>query len=298
MNVAVVIPVGPDRLENLQQVLVALQNQTIKPAVAVMVLDGFDPPSFSGDFAFPLVVGRIPKHEPGREQPRNVGVRWAMEYNGDEGEVYPDPTHVWFLDSDVIVEPDCLEQIVAAYAMDDEDQRIMCCPYDWLPPGERQPIHDLYNDPRVPSFSMYEPDQLLRGDLAAGLACFSGNLVWPVDEFIRVGGFWNELHHGRCEDGELGLRAVSMQVPISFAREARGWHLEHPVNMELSIQRNQRDVPMLNDRHPWVERGAVFLSDRDGKSFDVTCGYCGETVHTIQWWNHAALCSGDLSLGV
>lgn len=299
-KIAVVIPVGPGRLQNLQAVLGCLTAQTEQVEGIVVVEDG---PALGGGR---LVVGdtkaemqawgkrilqmQTSKHEPGREQPRNLGVRYikakALGF-----------THVWFLDSDVVVEPDCHELLLEAIT-DGPQDRIVVAPYDWLPPGKRpepgtdfdMTYHAMRNDPRWPSFDTYGSDETLHGDLAAGLACFSGNLIWPIDEFVRVGGFWNEIHHGRCEDGELGLRAVAMDVGIGFARGGRGWHLHHPVNVALAVERNARDVPMLNERHPWVEGSNVFMVDRDGKAFDTTCPGCGAQVPTIDWWNHAEAC--------
>lgn len=299
MNIGVVIPVGPDRLENLAEVLTRLEAQTVKPVAVVVVCDGFPAPTNVTGMSIPLVVGETPKHEPGREQPRNIGVRWLRQAR-ESGELeFPEPSHVWFLDSDVIVADDCLEEIINAYeALPDLLDRIMVCPYDWLGGEYREPDEGLRNDGRWPSFEQYGPEDVRREDLAAGLACFSGNLVWPINEFERVGGFWNELHHGRCEDGELGVRAVAMGVPISFAALARGWHLLHPVNMEVAVRRNTRDVPMLDARHPWIQGSDVFVVDRDGKRFEVVCGYCGTTVNTLEWWNHAKDCSGDLNLKV
>jgi hypothetical protein len=101
--------------------------------------------------------------------------------------------------------------------------------------------------------------------LNVGLACFSGNLIWPLLDFKRIGGFWNELHHGRCEDGELGLRAVAQGIPISYASLARGWHLDHPTDVAEKMRRNARDVPMLNERHPWVAGHDVFVVEEDGR---------------------------------
>lgn len=297
IKVGVVIPVGPGRLENVTAVMGCLAEQKVKPAACVLVYDG---PQQRGLFGGPMPTVHLetPKHEPGMEQPRNIGVRRLRR-------AFPEITHAWFLDSDVIVEPDCLKQIIAANNAITDDtcnglgaevkDRILVAPYDWLPDGVRHPAHELRNDPRWPSFDRYGPDDVLRGDLAAGLACFSGNLVWPIDEFERVGGFWPQIHHGRCEDGELGLRAVAMDVPISFVPEARGWHLCHPVNHDLALARNSRDVPMLNARHPWVEGSGVFMVDRDGKAFDVMCP-CGAQVPTIGWWAHAERCGVPMSI--
>lgn len=266
-----------------------LAEQATPVAEVVLVLDGHrelalealeQPGSICRYFA-------LPKHEPGMEQPRNVGVRKLGE----------GVTHVAFLDSDILVGPDWHDEILAAYAAGSED-RIMVCPYDWLPDGFRQIIGDHRNDPRWEMFNQSGPERVYENDLSAGLACFSGNLVWPISEFTRVGGFWSEIHHGRCEDGELGLRAVAMGVGISFAAKARGWHLAHPVNMELALERNARDVPMLNARHPWVQGSEVFVVNRDGKAFDATCPNCHLLIPTIGWWDHAARCGGDLAIPV
>ena len=286
MRLGIVIPVGPGRQANLEQVLEALGRQTYRPAAILIVQDGptEDGSSREGSLEVPVLRVRIEKHRPGDEQPRNVGVRCLVER-------IPDVSHVHFLDSDVIVGPDCLEHLVGALEQGPED-RIVVAPYDWLPFGIRGPLPQLSNDPRWPSFEQYDPPEVRYGDLAAGLACFSGNLLWPIDRFIEVGGFWNELHHGRCEDGELGLRAVAMGVGISFAKHARGWHLWHPVDMQAAMQRNARDVPMLNDRHPWVQQGGVLMVDRDGKAFDVRCPGCQSVVPTIGWWEHATACGG------
>lgn len=282
--IGVVIPVGPGRQENLTAVLRCLTHQSQGGAEGVVVVqDGFDS---GADWSGPIVTLACAKHAPGREQPRNVGVR-ALHAR------WPQVTHVWFLDSDVCVGPRCLEQLKKALEVGEQD-RIVVAPYDWLSAGERPTPGAEYqprrNDPRWPSFDRYPPQEALAGDLAAGLACFSGNLLWPIEDFIRVGGFWSELHHGRCEDGELGLRAVAMGVPISFAAGARGWHLWHRVNTGLALARNARDVPLINARHPWVNGAGVLMVDRDGKAFDVICSKCGEQVPTISWWAHADCC--------
>jgi hypothetical protein len=138
-------------------------------------------------------------------------------------------------------------------------------------------------------------------NLSMVLKCLDGeggNLLWPVGEFQRVGGFWSELYHGRCEDGELGLRAVAMDVPISFCAEARGWHLWHPRNQAEAMRRNQRDVPMLNARHPWVQGSGIFVIDRDGKAFAVLCMTCSAEIMTNEWWAHSSSCGHTHTLPV
>jgi GT2 family glycosyltransferase len=290
MKTAVVIPVGPGRLENLQAVLNCLAFQTVKPDLLALVCDGPEARfEMDGVLPFPVAVLQADKHEPGGEQPRNLGVNLVRDLDAKQS---IGVTHVWFLDTDVIVGEDCLEMYNDAMQAEPID-RILVGPYDWMMPGQREAQPDLYNDPRWASFREHEPWEMLTNDLSAGLACFSGNLVWPIGEFERVGGFWNELHHGRCEDGELGLRAVSMQVPISYVREARGWHLWHEVNVEVIEQRNARDVPMLNNRHPWVQGEGVFMEDADGKRFSVRCPNCSQEFPSAEIWAHKAGCKAE-----
>lgn len=280
--IVTVIPVGPGREDNVNRVLACLSRQKVTAPV-VLVEDG---PALSSGFVTPenLVVKivRTEKHEPGREQPRNIGVRVVAE-------TWPHATHVWFLDSDIIIEPNCLEALVVGLASGPQD-RILVAPYDWMGPDVLEPQHELHNDPRWEMFGFSPADKVYRNDLSAGLACFSGNLVWPISEFQRVGGFWNQLHMGRCEDGELGLRAVAMDVGISLVAEARGWHVYHHIDIDVIYAKNARDVPMLNERHPWVEGSDVFVVDREGAAFDVVCPVCQETVPTGRWWDHGAAC--------
>lgn len=286
----IVVPVGPNRGENVALMLKYLAELTVTPEVVVLVLDGPEASAAAPPLAsFPFRVGVINlryQHHPGLEQPRNVGLREMVER-------MPEITHAWFLDSDIIVTPEALAQYEIAFHIAGEPT-IMVGPYDWLDGTVREPMPELRNDPRWVSFDEYDPTYISRERLNDGLACFGGNLVWPVNEFKRVGGFWNDIHHGRCEDGELGLRAVAEGVPISFVKKARGWHLAHEVNHALAEERNARDVPMLNARHPWVEAGGLVVVERDGKRFDQRCP-CGELVNTGDYWNHAKGCGNHIS---
>lgn len=284
----VVIPVGPNRAENLALALNYINVQSLRPEVIVLVCDGpeaaLDVEPKEG-WNIPVVSIHAPKHVPGMEQPRNIGVRELEKF---------DCSHVWFLDTDVIVSDTALMAvytsiIAAENAPGQGTPDIVVCPYEWMPPGARAPMTELQNDPRWVSFDSYPYFEVVKGDLAAGLACFSGNLVWNIESFKRSGGFWSEIHHGRCEDGELGLRAVALGMGITFCRDARGWHLWHPINEQLTEERNARDVPMLNERHPWVQGEGVFVVEEDGARFDVKCE-CGWEGPTVQIFAHQGEC--------
>lgn len=281
MKAGIVIPVGPGREENLGRALVSIEEMKFPPEHIVLVCDGPESEVSDPGISLPHSLVVTPhKHEPGREQPRNVGVRVLQDLGGF--------THAWFLDTDIILDPWAHSHFHSAMEVDTLE-RILVGPYDWLAANTKVPVPDLRNDPRWPSFDNHDMREALTNDLSAGLACFSGNLIWPIEAFVRIGGFWNELHHGRCEDGELGLRAVACGVPISFVAAARGWHLDHPINGELTLQRNERDVPMLNDRHPWVQGEGLFVVEEDGKRFNTHCR-CGWSGNTMEIWEHQANC--------
>lgn len=334
MKTAAILPTGSGREENLTRVVTSLVEGSVKPDLVVIVLDG--PEAKIGD-DLPAVAKHLPhvivtqlaeKHQPGMPQPRNVGAHKALakaEELGIELDFF------WFLDSDCVVSRDCLleyQRANVAAATEDAPskyvgQRILIGRYDWLAQGAESPQEGLEMvDPRAQSFESRTPAQTFKSDLSAGLACFSGNLMWPVKAFMRVGGFWNEIHHGRCEDGELGLRAVQMGIPIAFVAKAHAMHRWHHRDFNAILERNRRDVPMLNERHPWVEsrctcthqktmhgseegeerhsgackdckcakyEQALFVVEEDGRRFNARCK-CGWSGNTAEIWDHESRC--------
>ncbi len=295
-----VVTLGPGRKENVELMLrYLLATDAIKKPEAVMlVLDGPDvEPPTPPDLGVPVGITRLErKHEPGLEQPRNVGLRILTQRR-------PELNYVWFLDSDILVSPVALAHYELAWVRAQMGglNPILIGPYDWMPDGVREPMPELYDDPRWAMFN--ESDlEITVSQLRVALGNFGGNLVWPVDEFARIGGFCPQLNHGRCEDGELGLRAASFRVPMMLVKAARGWHVSHPVDYERAVRLNARDVPLLNSFHPWVEgkdeRSAVdmnghqlVVTDQDGARFDYICG-CGAQVNTLEMWNHLSTCGG------
>jgi hypothetical protein len=230
------------------------------------------------------------------EQPRNIGVRELQKVAAFG---LPNPiTHVWFLDTDIIFGPNTLQAFADAYEANPEP-RILVGPYDWMKPGERTlPPVDLsrdsdridHADDRWNAFDAHPPDEVTYNPTGSGPACFSGNLVWPIDEFWRVGGFWDQMHHGRCEDGELGIRAVAAGVGVSFVAKARGFHLWHPVNVDWVLATNAVDVPKINKRHPFMPDGEgphLLMAAKDGVRFDFKCPTCGGRFNSLSYWAHA-----------
>lgn len=277
-KVGVVITVAPGRSENVELTLKYLSELEYLPAQVVLVADGPDvEPLVWPRLPFPVNTVRLAhRHQPGREQPRNIGVRALREFDG--------VTHAWFLDSDILVAPSALTAYREAWMV--WPDAILIGPYEWLSAGQREPDWNLRSDFRWEMFDA-EAHAPKVAKLNVALGCFGGNLVWPINRFRCVGGFHPQLHHGRCEDGELGLRAASARIPMVLIPEARGWHVAHPIDQPLACARNERDVPLINQWHPWVEGKGLIVTDQDGARFDFVCE-CGEQMNTLLMWDHLA----------
>jgi hypothetical protein len=113
--------------------------------------------------------------------------------------------------------------------------------------------------------------------------------VWPLEQFKQIGGYWNEIHAGRVEDGELGLRAASLGVPMSVVRDARAYHMWHEENRPAKEEKNQRDLLLLWDRHGRVEETGLKIVNEDGKRLNYVCEDCGEEFNTLLYWEHKCL---------
>jgi hypothetical protein len=285
-RVGVVIPTAEGRQDNLARVIDGISAQIYAPEHIVIVCDGWSPVDdneYSVFSANRTTIVSTEKHIPGKEQPKNVGVRHLPFLCN----------HVWFLDSDVLPGPYALQAYKNAYEESPPLRRVFIGPYEWMKEGQKKAQYSLHNDPRWEMFRRFDYRSTFVGHLGVALACFGGNMVWPVDEFKRVGGFWNDLHAGRCEDGEMGIRATSMSCAFALVRDARGFHIHHKVNTKVIHEKNKRDVPMINERHPYVQDEGLIVADYDGARFNQICQYCGKEINTLEYWLHAEECATE-----
>lgn len=269
ISIGVVVPTIEARLDNLEKVLYSLIREDHSSYVSdiVVVCDGWN-------ISQPLVDHdkikyiTILKHEPGQEQPRNVGVRHLTNCD-----------YVWFLDSDCVVSESAYNAYISA---------IKTFPQADIFIGSYNPT-SLEQDPRTPWFQEQNLDPHVY-DLSYALACFGGNLVWKIDSFKEVGGFHPDLHMGRCEDGELGLRAASLGKMMVPVKDASVYHIPHSSDLRSKTIKNERDVNLIHEWHGWVEHEGLRVVDKDGKRFDRICPLCGTQVNTGEWWDHEEQC--------
>jgi hypothetical protein len=289
MNIGVVIPVGPGRRSNVDRVLDSLYGQvglSRDKLPVILVCDGEQAFVECSAIKGPrrrLAVRTVgmDKHTLGKPPPRNVGVEVLRG-------AFPDVSWVWFVDSDVEMEPAAYCAFREAIEID-EAPRVLCGQYDWRAPDGGVGMAEY----RADMFSEYSPAETLRYHLGAALANFSGNLVWPIEEFERVGGFHSNLTAGRVDDGELGVRASVHGVGTSFVRDAIGHHIWHPVDTQRTAEINAREVPLINEWYPFIQQQGIILKPEDGVRLEMLCSECGETVNTLKMWGHVLGHRGD-----
>jgi hypothetical protein len=277
MKVGVVIPVGAGRRLNVEDCIESLCNMDESVTGIQVILDGHEELPTSYPSMVPMAFSRIPKHHPGQEQPRNVGVRALLAHDSSI-------THAWFVDSDLLLDPGALTAYREAAETVGEDT-VLIGPYEWMPPGVRQPMPELHNDPRSAMFNERDMGPYV-GDVGVALGCFGGNLVWPVREFMRLGGFHPMLSAGRVEDGDLGLRAASHRIPMALVPRARAYHMYHEINHAWVEETNRREVPLLHKWHGKAEEYVGLVpSAEDGARLDFVCS-CGLQMNTLLIWEH------------
>ena len=68
-------------------------------------------------------------------------------------------------------------------------------------------------------------------------------------------------------------------------RDARAWHVAHQIGAG-ALEKNARDVPLLNSWHPWVQEQGLLLTEADGARFDFACPDCNLVMNSADYWNH------------
>lgn len=280
-GISIVIPTVQTRKENLAKVVEGIRQidkdyyrktrrrNPIKNVV--IVRDGWK--SNAGTYectgGLSFFTMNLKKHEPGDTQPRNIGVYHLVNT------LYIRRTqYVWFLDSDVIPTTEALKAYVNAIEEHPEVDVFF---------GLYNPNNASHDERSAMFETQLPPEQY---NLNYALACWAGNLMWKIKSFTEVGGFHADLHMGRCEDGELGLRASSLGKIMMPVKGADLYHIPHASNYNDKIEKNKRDVPLIQKWHPWVQEQGLIVSSKDGARFDRVCSTCGEEINSIEWYEH------------
>ncbi len=261
MKISIIIPTR-NRANNLECVLTSLSLQQTSRDYEVIVVDDRSTDNTED------VVKKFPSvryfkvagtHNTWNASiPRNLGVKMA---SGDL---------LWFLDSDVVVPPNAIEETIKAF-IKGSNARVLIGAYHWLPAQTVTP-DDVKNkwqdliegklpflriekkgmlgqeDIRKVSFDKASDSQQEFYSFTDGLACFGGYLLMTKQTFWAAGGYDESMLAG-VEDGDFGITLFEMGARFSYLKEVCGYHIAHeqPIGRDQNIIAAQ--VQRLNQKH-------------------------------------------------
>jgi len=238
LELSVIIPIGADRIDNLQLVLYALQKQTFKHFEVILCCDsrlglaGFPSDEFED---LRITYSWVP-----RKGFINLGA-----VNRNRGTRLAHTDQFVFIDSEIVLNPNALKYYVEGFR--NFPVRAICGPYHWLPPMKvtrddidnrwkefttgtlkhtQQPPygHRVGPDPRIVPWDKVSPDALYC-DYRRAIMMLSGNIAVHRKVFDAAGGFWEDLQYGI--DGAFGLATYQAGHSWSFDARTVGYHLYH-----------------------------------------------------------------------
>lgn len=227
-----------DRADNLRLVLQGLEQQTEQEFAVVVCDDGSTDDteevvaSFAGSLSIVYCWRARDGYDPGAV--RNKGVRYLPRA----------VTHIWFLDSDVILSPGAVEHALTKH-LGPHPEVVVAGRYDWLRPDVRRaPFEGQF---AADHRSKWDCDEIVRCSGAA----LTGNLIVPLDIFLKTGGFDPNLKGMRAEDCEFGYNLRSKGYMMVMCEHIVGYHLCHsPVlASEESVRGVKEGIQYIHDKY-------------------------------------------------
>jgi len=163
--------------------------------------------------------------------------------------------YIWYIDSDVILNPFAVEAFLELEKdFDVTEPLVVCGRYDWMPPMEvttqeifadlkkwvdckypwpkRIPPGAEYGGVRTPAFRRnIDPRQNVDWEsdytpILCNGSTLSGNLVIPIEAFVKTGGF-DEKIKGQGQDNEFGRHLGAEGFHMIFSDAIIGYHQYH-----------------------------------------------------------------------
>ncbi|MCK4581335.1 MAG: glycosyltransferase [Dehalococcoidia bacterium] len=250
-----VIPVY-NRRNNLYLVLHGLVYQTCRDFEVIVCDDG------STDSPLDILEGfnkyfpvKYYRHARGGYRvclARNQGVRLSRQ----------DTTHIWFLDSDVVLNPHAVEN--AIQILEERPETVIAGRYNWLRARETTPalIRDwaAFKDVYTRDDGRTAPWDDEREVPCSG-AARSGNLIISMRAFHLTGGFDEDLEGVGGEDCEFGYNMLDKGLMMVMSESIGGLHMDHSptydnytrtkgVRQTIRYIHRKYDIPLREDQLP------------------------------------------------
>lgn len=275
MLFSVVMPVY-NRLDNAKLAIKALRYQENAPDFELIIVDDgstdglrewFDS-KFKGSIK--LKDGRKMKIKYIYGGP-NKGFRGGRARNLGAFNSNPLSSRFVFVDSDIVLNKQALFRYAEAHAV--LPGAVIVGQYHWLAPMDwrvdnMEALASYTGTPDTVSRDLNvrlisRPNEGLYGiDLRAkdftdsfspvkksGLGAFSGNISYPRDLFMQIGGFDEAIVGHGGEDADLGLTADERDADWLFYKPIFGWHVWHDRNQSKNIQEVQKNIVYIDQKH-------------------------------------------------
>lgn len=284
--ITVVIPTY-NRINNLKLSLAALDSQIDPPEFEVIVADdGSDDGtrqfceksivSYSFDMIYQWCGPNLGFRP---QRTRNIGAAQS-QYN-----------HVWFVDSDVVLNPHALHHqgrirekfpdivVVGMYHFSDKGELVPSQvreSYDHvmaLVPNEKSggpPLPGLDN--RIDGFH----EEIVAENIITeydGLGFWGGNCCWPAALFWIIGAYDERMPSGQGEDAELGQRMRKAAVPVMQFAPVYGVHMWHERNVALSQALVNESIAYIDLKHGVGTYDEVTDPDTDPREMNKSVWY-------------------------
>jgi GT2 family glycosyltransferase len=175
-----------------------------------------------------------------------------------------------FVDSDVVLNQDALYHYALAH--EKQPKAVIAGPYQWLPPlaikddnehflWEAKDMGDIIGNILVNNVDKSSPfgddsrgvasftDDPTKVGKGAGMGALSGNISYPRDLFLQVGGFDERIVGHGGEDCDLGLTVDNYGVDWVFYGPVIGFHLWHPRNQEANQREVDANIQYIDRKH-------------------------------------------------
>jgi len=226
VQLSFVIPVY-NRRANLYLILHGLIAQTCKDFEVIVCDDGSDdkPLEVLGGFEkyFPVKYYRHARDGYRVSLARNQGVRLARRGT----------THIWFLDSDVVLNPQAVENAFRLLAS--RPETVITGKYNWLRNRETTPAlvmdWEAFKDVGTIADQRKGWDNDGKEVPCSG-AALSGNLIIPMQAFHATGGFDEDMGGVGGEDCEFGYALNFRNFMMLLSEGIGGLHISHPATYD------------------------------------------------------------------
>jgi len=243
-----------NRKDNLYIALHGLVYQSRREFEVIVCDDGSEDGSFnvlSGfEKYFPLKYYRQTHEVYGTPRLRNQGTRLAR----------PGTTHLWYLDSDVVLNPEAVK--LAWMPMLKNPATVIAGMYHWMSPRRATPALVKDWPAFIANTRVYEDSRKAWNNekiLASG-AALSGNLIVPMCAFLATGGFDEEAPGAYGDDCEFGHALRRANIMMLLNKDIVGYHQHHaPAHSSEERRRLVREtiryvhekynIPLDEERH-------------------------------------------------